>query len=49
MKLLEVLKSKTSKTNMYGPKGWKTIQKKIDKLKSLKNDEDNDGLTIKYN
>jgi len=44
---LEILKSKTSKPNMHGPKGWKTIQKRIDKLKSIENDEDD--LTIKYN
>ena len=44
---LEILKSKTSKPNMHGPKGWKTIQKRIDELKSIENDEDD--LTIKYN
>ena len=43
---LEELKSKTPKTHKYGPKGWKTIDKKINELKSK---EDNDDLIIKYN
>jgi len=48
---LEILKSKISKPNMHGPKGWKTIQKRIDKLKEIQNGEENGGsdLTIKYN
>jgi len=43
---LEELKSKTPKTHKYGPKGWKTIDKKINELKSKEN---NDDLIIKYN
>jgi hypothetical protein len=42
---LQNLLSITAKTNKYGPKGWKTIQKRIDELKAENNDDD---LIIKY-
>ena len=43
---LQNLLSITAKTNKYGPKGWKTIQKRIDELKA---ENDDDDLIIKYN
>ena len=43
---LEELKSRTAKTNKYGPKGWKTIDKRINELRARKNDDDD--LIIRY-
>ena len=42
--LVNQLKS-IPKANKYGPKGWKSISKKIEELRNKKNDDD---LTIKY-
>ena len=36
----------TSKANKYGPKGWKTLTKKLEELRKKKNDDDD--LTIRY-
>ena len=44
---LEEQISKTSKANKYGPKGWKTLQKKLDNIRAKKNNDDND-LIIRY-
>ena len=44
---LEEQISKTSKANKYGPKGWKTLQKKLDDIRAKKNNDDND-LIIRY-
>jgi len=35
-----------SKANKYGPKGWKTLTKKLEELRKKKNDDDD--LTIRY-
>ena len=43
IKELEDKLHSTSKTNKYGPKGWKTLKSQLKKLK-----DDNDDLTIKY-
>ena len=43
---LEEQLSKTSKVNKYGPKGWKTLTKKLEELKKKKNDDDD--LIIRY-
>ena len=43
IKGLEEKLQSISKTNKYGPKGWKTLKSQLEKLK-----EDNDDLTIKY-
>jgi hypothetical protein len=48
IKELEKLLSETSKPNMYGPKGWKTIKKRINELKALNGKNDDDDLIIKY-
>jgi hypothetical protein len=37
---------KTSKVKKYGPKGWKTLTKKLEELKKKKNDDDD--LIIRY-
>jgi len=44
---LKNLLSVTPKTNKYGPKGWKTIQNRINEIQSQSN-EDDDDLIIKY-
>ena len=48
IKELEKLLSETAKPNMYGPKGWKTIRKRINELKALNGKNDDDDLIIKY-
>ena len=45
---LEKLLAETSKPNKYGPKGWTTIKKRINELKSLNEKNDDDDLIIKY-
>ena len=45
---LENLLAETSKPNKYGPKGWTTIKKRINELKSLNEKNDDDDLIIKY-
>ena len=44
---LEEQISKTSKANKYGPKGWKSLQKKLDDIRAKKNNDDDD-LIIRY-
>ena len=44
---LEEQLSKTSKAKKYGPKGWKTLQKKLDEVRAKKNNDDDD-LIIRY-
>ena len=39
---------KTSKAKKYGPKGWKTLTKKLNELKNNRNNNDDDDLTIRY-
>jgi len=39
--------SNTSKAKKYGPKGWKTLNKKLDEIRTKKNNDDDD-LTIRY-
>ena len=40
--------SNTSKAKKYGPKGWKTLTKKLNELKEKKNNKDDDDLIIRY-
>jgi len=44
---LEGKLNKTSKTNKYGPSGWKTLKNQLEELKGKKDDDDD--LIIKYN
>ncbi len=46
IKELEDKISQTSKAKKYGPKGWKTLTKKLEELKKKKNDDDD--LIIRY-
>lgn len=47
-KELENKIKETSSNKKYGPKGWKTLTKKLNELKNSRYNNDDDDLTIRY-